>query len=120
MGTTNLQDGGGYEAKPRSGENRQAARDSRWTEDFIKLYDARVTKTDGSIEQAKGKIGEGEFQYSVDVEGKARREAPRTGATQAFLDYREAQKDTLSQEDIPLGYKSFVKDYFDSIEPPKE
>jgi predicted RNase H-like nuclease len=69
--------------------------------------------------QSKGKIGEGQFAYSVEVEGQASREAPKVEAARAFLDYREAQKDALAKEDIPLGYKEFVKNYFDSIEPPK-
>lgn len=120
IGTTNLEDNNRYQAKAKPGENRQAARDSRWTEEFIKLYDTRVTRTNGQLERARARLGEGDFQYSVDVEGQGRREAPKTAATQAFLDYREAQKDALSQEDIPLGYKEFVKDYFDSIDPPAE
>ena len=34
--------------------------------------------------------------------------------------YRDAAKDSLAKDDIPMGYKQFVKDYFDSIELPKQ
>lgn len=121
VGTTNLATEGGYKAQPKAGMSRQqAGRDSNWTEEFVKLYDARSIANKQHSEQAKGKIGEGKFDFSIDVEGEAAREAPKVETSKAFMDYREAQKDSLAKEDIPLGYKEFVKNYFDSIEPPKK
>jgi hypothetical protein len=119
IGTTNLDGGGAYTPVADGGSPRQQGRTSNWTEEFVKLYDPRAMATKNFNTQSKGKIGEGQFAYSVEVEGQASREAPKVEAARAFLDYREAQKDALAKEDIPLGYKEFVKNYFDSIEPPK-
>lgn len=123
VGTTNL-DETGANPKPAAARAQTAGRQSdrkaaAWTEQFVKLYDPRVTETKGSVERAKAALGQGQFQGSIDVEGKARRESAKTATTKAFLDYREAQKDSLAKDDIPMGYKEYVKGYFDSIEPPK-
>jgi hypothetical protein len=110
----------GYKAEEKAGEDRYAqGRESNWTEQFIQLYAARKTDTKQYNTRAKAQMGEGKFDYSVDVTGEARREAPQAEVTRAFMDFREAQKDALAKEDIPVGYKNFVKNYFDSIEPPK-
>ncbi|MBX7246955.1 MAG: hypothetical protein K1X53_15770 [Candidatus Sumerlaeaceae bacterium] len=119
IGSTNLEGSGKYDAVAKAGSNRQSNRSSDWKEDFVKLYDARQTATKDFSTQAKGRIGEGQFSYSMDVQGQPTGERAKTEAAKTFMDYREAQKDAINKEDIPTGYKEFVKGYFDSIEPPK-
>ena len=119
VGSTNLEDGAGGEAAAKAADNRFAAgRDSKWTEEFVKLYAERRTETSQYGTRATARIGEGNFESSVEVQGPARADAPAAEVTRAFLDYREARKDALASEDIPAGHKNHVRDYFDSIGPP--
>jgi hypothetical protein len=92
---------------------------SNWNEEFIRLYDPRANETRGGTERAGARMGEGRFTGSVDVRGGPRTEQARTEATRAFLDWRETNRNAQSAESIPKGYRQFVKEYFDSIEPPK-
>lgn len=120
IGSTNLDAGKGYEVENKTGMSRQADRDSRWTEEFIKLYDPRSIATKAQDQKVRGKLGEGRSSGSVPVPGSPGTEAPRVAATRALLDYTQAQKDSLANEDIPPGYKEYVRNYFDSIEPPRK
>lgn len=119
VGTTNIEDGSAGEAVAKAGSNRfSEGRDSRWTEEFVKLYAERRTETRQYGTRATATMGEGRFESSVEVQGPARADTPAAEVTRAFLDYREARKDALASEDIPAGHKSQVRDYFDSITPP--
>lgn len=118
-GTTNLEQTGTYDVETKPGSPRQQARDSQWTEQFVKLYDPRTLATQQQNQQASGKMGSGKFDATIEAPGPATRDAARAPIGQAFLDYRNAQKDAISREEIPPDYKEAVKTYFDSLEPPK-
>lgn len=118
-GTTNLGTEGGYDVAAKDGHNRQANRDSRWTEDFVKLYDPRQTAVKTQTQQATGKMGEGKFDFATQADAPATRETARTESRESLMSYKEAQKDAISREDIPPGYKDLVKRYFDSLDAPE-
>lgn len=121
-GSSNLE-----ERSDRAAQDR-AHRDIRVSErqpdanliDWVRLYDARRLATTANIDsQVSGRMGDGDPVASIDVKAEPTRGiAPTVQQTRAFYDYREAQKEALAKEDIPLGYKEFVKDYFDSLRPP--
>lgn len=121
VGTTNLDESNGRARPPgmAPSENRQlSGRTSDWTEEFVRLYNPRVNEVQGRQEQARARMGEGEFSGSTDVAGSQRRETARTQATRAFMDWRETNRQSQAVEAIPRGYRDLVKSYFDSIEPP--
>lgn len=114
----------GYDAQKEVEQlQRLSQRESSWDEEFIKSFDAkeRAVQTFGS--RVSGQIGPGRPDASIDVPGAPRRETLSVEARQAFLNYRETQKDAISREPIPLGYKEYVKRYFDSLDtaqPPEQ
>jgi hypothetical protein len=121
-GSSNLDQSSGQRALPRQHRDirfNQEERDAQLI-DWVRLYDARQLAGTQTIDsQVSGQMGEGDPVASIDVKAEPTRGvAPSVKETRAFYDYREAQKEALAKEDIPLGYKEFVKDYFDSLRPP--
>ncbi len=107
----------GYDAQQEAELLRRLSqRESSWDEEFIKSFDPkeRAAQTFGT--RVTGQIGPGLPDASIDVPGAPRREALSVEAREAFLSYRETQKDAISREPIPLGYKEYVKRYFDSLD----
>jgi len=89
-------------------------------QDWVKLYEGtRLSDYQSTDVRIKGRRGEGEAIGSIDAKAKPNRnQSLSVKETRAFYDYRETQKEAVAREDIPLGYKEFVKDYFDSLTPP--
>ena len=69
-----------------------------------------------NLEQITGVQGEGTSTIQT---SKTSAEGQQSAVSykDAYSKYQKLSEDVLSQEDIPLGYKFYVKRYFDSIKP---
>ncbi len=41
------------------------------------------------------------------------------GAREVYLAEKRAAEDTIQRQDIPAGYRQYLKRYFDGIQPPE-
>ena len=44
----------------------------------------------------------------------------KLNAKEVFLANKQAAEDTIQRQDVPAGYRQFLKRYYDSIQPPDE
>ena len=67
-------------------------------------------------QELTGVAGEGpsEFETSNSPEGE---ESARRGYAERFADYQKRSEEVLEAEDIPLGHRRLIRDYFESIRP---
>ncbi|MCE2401940.1 hypothetical protein J4G08_13765 [Candidatus Poribacteria bacterium] len=72
-----------------------------------------------NLEQLKGVQGEGSSTVQT---SKASAEGQESGLSykDAYMKYQKLSEDALTEEQIPLGYKFYVKRYFESIKPTDE
>jgi hypothetical protein len=107
----------GYDAQ-QNVEMRQriSERESSWDEEFIRSFDPRAREVQTFGARVSGRIGPGLPEASIEVPGAPHQETLSVEAREAFLSHRQAQKDAISREPIPLGYKEYVKRYFDSLD----
>lgn len=117
-GTTS-QSGGSSGAQDKAPTKPHPSRYSgdrkNWRAHFQQLYDADPVATEGEIARLKGKIGEGQSDGAVDVEGEVRRTESNVASRRVASRYIEAQQDALARERIPPAYKAIAKGYFESL-----
>lgn len=65
----------------------------------------------------KGRLGKGSAATLGFFRGDPAKASPTVEYTELYSDYQEEAKDALTKEEIPLGQKEFVKEYFESIRP---
>ena len=70
--------------------------------------------------KVKGRVHPGEVLASVKVKG-----VPKTGEAsvkyaEVYAAYKRQAEESLGKDPVPLGYREYVKDYFDEIEPVKK
>ena len=72
-----------------------------------------------NLEQITGVQGEGNSTVQTT---KASAEGQESGISykDAYMKYQKLSEDALTEEQIPLGYKFYVKRYFESIKPTEE
>ena len=87
-----------------------------------------LTKLDGSLqlERITGVQGDGDSAIEEITQTLVAEDPESTGTQtvesyeEAYTKYQKFSEDALAQEQIPLGYKFYVKRYFDSIKPNEE
>jgi len=68
------------------------------------------------MQLASGELGEGEsFSEIFKVAEEGQRSS--IGYKKVYSKYSKLSEDALSQEEIPLGYRYYVKHYFETIRP---
>ena len=69
-------------------------------------------------QEITGVAGEGpsEFETTNSPEGE---ESARRGYAERFADYQKRSEEVLEGEDIPLGHRRLIRDYFEAIRPTK-
>jgi hypothetical protein len=77
---------------------------------------ASKLKAQHKSEMLRGKDGKGPSRSEV-ILGAADKGFSGQGYRKVYVDYTQIIEETLKQEDVPLGYKYFVKRYFQLIKP---
>ena len=72
-----------------------------------------------NLEQLKGVQGEGDSTVETSKASAEGQESSRS-YKDAYMKYQKLSEDALTEEQIPLGYKFYVKRYFESIKPAEE
>ena len=74
---------------------------------------------DVGLEKTKlqGQYGKGRATVVGTFKGDPSKAAPSTEYGQAFSGYQQEADDALNKEEIPLGQKDAVRDYFESVRP---
>lgn len=72
-----------------------------------------------NLEHVTGVQGEGDSTVQTD-EVSAEGQQSALSYKDAYMKYQKLSEDALTQEQIPLGYKFYVKRYFESIKPSDE
>lgn len=67
--------------------------------------------------KVKGQLGKGAASTLGFFKGDPAQASPTAEYGEMYSDYQEEANDALTKEDIPLGQKDFVKEYFESIRP---
>ena len=65
----------------------------------------------------KGTLGKGSAATLGFFRGDPAKASPTVEYGELYSEYQEEAKDALTKEEIPLGQKEFVKEYFESIRP---
>ena len=81
----------------------------------------QVTSLDSvlNLEQITGVQGEGSSTVQTS-KSSAEGQQSAVSYKDAYTKYQKLSEDVLTQEQIPLGYKFYVKRYFESIKPSSE
>jgi hypothetical protein len=118
--STNLDEGNKGNEGNVSTYNRQTDGNTGKTGEFVKLYDpTKLEGTQTKNTQVKGNIdGKGNMPYT-DVDGKPVAQSAYTPYDNVYSSYEKTAEEALNKEEIPKGYKKYVKDYFESIKPKK-
>jgi len=77
-------------------------------------------ETDFTDTKVKGTLTPGEILASVSFKGVPSDSDVMTDYVETLVEFIRAEEGTLTKEEIPPGYKRFVKHYFDSIRPDEE
>lgn len=126
-------EGGGERSTDQGMGNREGRGSGQWREGY--------TETQGSGMGGPGRGRGGEIQYDdsvnprfedtrppgvanageiiavMNVEGAAEKGDSKIEYQQVFTEYRQKADDAIQRETIPAGYRTMVRDYFDSISP---
>lgn len=72
-----------------------------------------------NLEQLKGVQGEGDSSVET-TKASAEGQESSLSYKDAYMKYQKLSEDALTEEQIPLSYKFYVKRYFESIKPAEE
>ncbi len=72
-----------------------------------------------NLERLKGVQGEGDSSVET-TKASAEGQESSLSYKEAYMKYRKLSEDALTEEQIPLSYKFYVKRYFESIKPAEE
>ena len=80
-----------------------------------------ATRTEGDREEHRQTIretaGKSSFTQTKTANDGSR---SRLDAREVFLSERRAAEDAIQRQDIPAGYREYLRRYFDGIQPPDE
>ena len=64
-----------------------------------------------------GMLGKGKILGALSFRGKGEKGEATLNYVETFMEYRQKAEDALEKEEIPLGYKNYVRRYFDAVQP---
>jgi len=118
--STNLDQGGtGTADKNTPYYNRQSKETNDRTSEYVKLYDPKYVLNKTYDTRIKGKMGEGKMVELGVTEGKPTPAKGYVPYSEIYKDSKQQAEDALDKEEIPSGYRDYVKNYFESIDPKK-
>ncbi len=117
-GTTNLEQKGGpmpgYQGEPKMDD---PTKHPKWEEKFQSIYAPEHIDVTTQDTRVKGQRTEQGKTYTTIVRSAPEKQPAFAPYYEVYQDYEAAAEDALSREDIPRGYKTYVRDYFDSLQP---
>jgi hypothetical protein len=116
-GTTNIAREGGIAVSERDEfPGRQSADTAYREREFVKIYAPGYTEVRPEDRFIPGKLGQGPIMGTVDIMGEPReRERAFVPYSQVLPSYRRAAEEALEKENIPLEYRTFIREYFDNL-----
>ncbi len=74
---------------------------------------------DHNVERITIRQGSGKSSFT---QTKVANDGSKTklGAKEVYLAGKQAAEDTVQRQDVPAGYRQYLKRYYDSIQPPTE
>lgn len=100
--------------------NRQSKDKPDRVSEFVRLYDPKYVDSKTYDTRVKGKMGEGQMVELGEVNGKPMPEKGFVPYSEIYKDSKQQAEDALDKEEVPAGYKEYVKNYFESIDPQNE
>ena len=88
--------------------------------EYIKLYDPKHVENKTYDTRVKGKLGEGKMMEVGEVDSKPTPAKGYVPYSEIYKDSKQQAEDALDKEEIPAGYREYVKNYFESIDPKKK
>jgi hypothetical protein len=80
----------------------------------------KETPTQFQPSKARMKLDKGDIIGVVKVWGPQVKGEASAKFEQTYLEYRQSAEDSMTRENIPLEYRTLVRDYFDAIRPSVE
>jgi len=117
-GTTNLGGKSGPMPGNQGAPNMQdPSKKPNWEEKFQSIYAPEFVAHSTQDTQIHGKRGDTGKTYSTIIRSAPEKQAARAPYYQVYQDYEAAAEEALTREDIPRGYKTYVREYFDALRP---
>jgi len=116
-GTTNIErEGGALVTERDEYPGRQSADTTYREREFVKIYAPEYTQVQSEDRFVPGKLGQGPIMGTVEIMGEPReKERSFVPYSQALPTYRQDAEEALEKENIPLEYRTLIREYFDNL-----
>jgi hypothetical protein len=116
-GTTNLRQSGGAMGNAPEFDTQDPGQKPDWEEEFQSIYAPEFIDVTTQDTQVRGQMNEEGKTYTTIIRSAPEKQEATAPYYEVYEDYEAAAEEALTREDIPRGYKTYVRDYFDSLRP---
>jgi hypothetical protein len=95
-------------------------KEPKWEEEFQSIYAPEFIDVTTQDTKIRGQMGRDGKTYTTIVRSAPEKQDASAPYYEVYEDYEAAAEEALTREDIPRGYKTYVRDYFDSLRPTEE
>ena len=112
-GGSALRSSSGMGTGPDQGSQKAIPRDA----EAARLFAPRTTETSGSLEKVEGQVRPQGDMFAITEQGAPLNSSDsRVPYYEVLADYSRAAEEALSREEVPLSYRSTVRDYFRALQ----